>query len=111
MIFLKGGAMTVSEAAERGDVEQLRALPDAGGDPNEKETEEHGPPLLEAARHDCVEAARLLLDTGADMYRTNEGGETPLVMAVQRGSLGMFRLLVERGYQMDATREDVGWML
>ena len=41
--------MSVSEAASSGDVERLRALLDAGGDPNEPETDEHWPPLLEAA--------------------------------------------------------------
>ena len=44
--------MIVSEAAEIGDVEQLRALLEAGGDPNEPETEQHGLPLLEAASND-----------------------------------------------------------
>jgi len=103
--------MSVSEAAANGDVERLRALLETGGDPNEKETEEHWPPLLEAAYADHVEAARLLLDAGADLYGPNEGGETPLVMAVQNGSLGVFRLLVERGYRMDAVRDDAAWML
>jgi ankyrin repeat protein len=103
--------MSVSEAATSGDVERLRALLEAGGDPNEKETEEHGPPLLKAAQADHVEAARLLLDAGADLYGPNEGGETPLVMAVQNGSLGVFRLLVERGYRMDAVRDNASWML
>ena len=60
--------MTVSEATATGDVALLRALLEAGGDPNEAETEEHWPPLLEAAAADHVEAARLLLDAGADMY-------------------------------------------
>src|SRR5690348_15032777 len=103
--------MSVSEAAASGDIQQLRALLNAGGDPNEQATEDHGPPLLEAAYHDHVEVARLLLDAGADLYAPDHGGETPLLMAVQRGSLGVFRLLVERGYQMDAVRDNAAWML
>ena len=103
--------MTVSEAAASGDIEQLRALLDAGGDPNEKETDENYSPLLEAAYHDHADAARLLLHAGADMYAPTEGAETPLLMAVQHGSLAVFRLLVERGYQMDAQRDNAPWML
>ncbi len=103
--------MTVCEAAQSGDLEQLRALLEAGGDPNEEETEEVGPPLAEAAYYDHVEVARLLLDAGADLYTPTQGGETPLLIAVQRGSLSVFRLLVERGYQMDSARDNAAWML
>jgi ankyrin repeat protein len=103
--------MTVAEAAKHGDVEQLRALLGAGGDPNEAETEEHWPPLLEAAYNDHAQAARLLLDAGAEMYAPDSGGETPLLVAVQQGSQGVFRLLLERGYQMDAKRDNATWML
>jgi ankyrin repeat protein len=103
--------MSISKAANSGDLQQMRALLDAGGDPNEKETEEHWPPLLEAAYHDHADVARLLLDAGADMSAPTEGGETPLLMAVQCGSLGVFRLLVERGYKMDAVRDNAAWML
>ena len=103
--------MTVSEAAASGDVEQLRILLDSGGDPNEPETEENWPPLLEAASNDQEEAARLLLEAGADMYAPNNGGETSLQKAVSRGSLGVFRLLIECGYQMNAERDNAAWML
>jgi ankyrin repeat protein len=103
--------MSVSKAAAKGDLERLRALLGAGGDPNETETEEHWPPLVEAAAADHVEAARLLLEAGADMYARTDGGETPLLMAAQRGSVGVFSLLVERGCRMDAARENVPYML
>ena len=69
--------MTVAAAAASGDIKLLGALLNAGGDPNEAETEAHWPPILEAAYADHLETARLLLDAGADLYATNSGGETP----------------------------------
>ncbi len=59
--------MTISEAASIGDVETIRLLLEAGGDPNAAESEEFATPLLEAAQGDHVDAARVLLDAGADM--------------------------------------------
>jgi len=103
--------MTVSEAAAKNDLESLRKLLEADGDPNEQETEEYWPPLLEASYADHVEAARLLLDAGADMYAPHSGGETPLLMAAQQGSARVFRLLVERGCLLDAAGENAPWML
>lgn len=103
--------MTVSEVVANGDIEQLRILLEAGGDPNEAETDEHWQPLLEAAHHDYVEVARLLLNAGADMSLRNEGGETALRMAIQQGSLGVFRLLVERGCKLDMEQDEPAWLL
>jgi ankyrin repeat protein len=101
----------VAAAAAAGDVERLRALLAAGADPNAPETDDHWPPLLEAAQENRVEAVRLLLDAGADMYTQASSGETPLSMALRRGSLEVFRLLLERGYQLDPVRDQADQML
>jgi ankyrin repeat protein len=53
----------------------------------------------------------LLLDAGADRYKPHSGGETPLLMAGQQGSIGVFRLLLERGYQLDIERDNAASML
>jgi ankyrin repeat protein len=100
----------ISDAVYHNDLGRLRALLEAGGNPNEAETAEDNPPLITAAYHDQVEAARLLLDAGADMYARHSGGETPLLVAGQCGNQGVFWLLVERGYQLDLERDNVAWM-
>jgi ankyrin repeat protein len=102
--------MTLSEAASNGDVEAVRALLAQGADPNEPETEDFDPPLLEAAFDDHVDVARLLLDAGADMYATTGGGQTPLAMALQQGSVNVFRLLLERGCEL-SQGDDLAWLL
>ncbi len=96
--------MTLAEAAENGDIEQITRLLAAGADPNE-EMDDDWPPLLNAAYADHVEAARLLLDAGADLYKPSRAGETSLSTAGQAGSIGVFRLLLERGYQFDSERD------
>lgn len=102
--------MTLAEAAENGDVGQLKVLLEAGADPNEA-TGDDWPPLLHAAYADQVDIARLLLDAGADMYKPHSGSETPLLMAGQSGSIGVFRLLIEHGYKFDAERDNGTYML
>ncbi|HXH25341.1 MAG TPA: ankyrin repeat domain-containing protein [Vicinamibacterales bacterium] len=54
-------------------------------------------PLLYAARDGRVEAARLLLDAGADIDQTDPNGITPLIMAIVNNRVAVARLLVERG--------------
>jgi ankyrin repeat protein len=58
-------------------------------------------PLLFAAGAGNVESVRLLLDAGADPNARAPAGQTPLVMAAERGEPGqaaaVIRLLLERG--------------
>jgi uncharacterized protein len=54
-------------------------------------------PLLFAARQNCLECARVLLDRGADVNQTSRYGWTPLLSAVKNGHYKMAMLLLERG--------------
>lgn len=102
--------MTVAEAAAKGDLVQLRILLENGGDPNEAATDENDSPLVEAAYKNHAEAARLLLDAGADMYAPTPGGETALERAIAWNSMDVFRLLVERGCRLDTTTDRIGYL-
>jgi ankyrin repeat protein len=54
--------------------------------------------LLHAARQGHLDAARALLDGGADINRVGAGdGTSPLLMAVINGQFDMAMLLIERG--------------
>ena len=59
-------------------------------------------PLLYAARDGRVEAARLLLDAGADINLTDANAITPLITAIVNNRVAVARLLVERGADIQA---------
>ena len=53
--------------------------------------------LMFAAREGHVDAARLLLDAGAELQAVDKNGITPLLMAISNNRISMARLLIERG--------------
>ncbi len=59
-------------------------------------------PLLFAARSGNVEAARLLLDAGADLHDTAADGNLPLVIAAHSGHATLAAFLLERGADVHA---------
>jgi ankyrin repeat protein len=61
-------------------------------------------PLLFAARDGQVDAARLLLEAGADINATDPNGISPLVMALTNAQFGVAKLLVDR--HADLARAD-----
>ena len=52
--------------------------------------------------------ARLLLDSGAEVDARDGNGNTPLGFAAWAKSLGVVRLLTDRGANTDGI--DLGWM-
>ena len=58
-------------------------------------------PLLDAIENDDIESARALLEGKANPNFVNLFGVTPLLLAVEGGSIEMFDLLVEHGAQPD----------
>jgi peptidoglycan hydrolase-like protein with peptidoglycan-binding domain len=77
----------LTSAVKRGDLGGIRALlasgasPNASGDPHIK----GWTPLMQAAFSGNVDAARLLLDSGATVDATNEFGKTALYVALRAG--------------------------
>ena len=55
-----------------------------------------------AEEKNALEAAKLLLDLGADVNAANEAGQTSLHAAAAIGANGVVRFLVERGARLDA---------
>jgi hypothetical protein len=126
--FLTGCAGALHSAAARGDVKTIKELLDGGANVNERVTDAVMGPgttpldyasrkcqvdaarlLLErgaeirslnlAARYDCVEVLRLLIDKGAKI--DGEGGLSPLADAAEEGSGASVKLLIERGADPD----------
>jgi ankyrin repeat protein len=54
-------------------------------------------PLLLAARDGSLDAAKLLVEVGADLNAADPNGITPLNMALTNGQLAVAKLLVEHG--------------
>ena len=63
-------------------------------------------PLWDACRTGHVNAARLLLDKGAEVDRADKDGATPLYIACQQGHVDVARLLLEKGAEVDRAKED-----
>lgn len=59
-------------------------------------------PLLYAARDGRIDAAKLLLDAGADINQTDANAVTPLIMAIVNNRVDVARLLIDRGADIHA---------
>jgi ankyrin repeat protein len=94
-----GAELDVFEAASLGDVERLRELLD--GDPGvaTARSDDDFTALHYAAFFDGSEAARLLLERGADVnaFADNELGVHPLNSAAAAGRTDVARVLLEHG--------------
>jgi hypothetical protein len=64
-------------------------------------------PLHLAAREDCVEAVRILLDAGADINAQSMHGSA-LAWAVRNGNIKTMKYLIERGADVDDAMTTLG---
>jgi uncharacterized protein len=71
-------------------------------EPRVKETQMGGfTPLLYAARENCLECVKRLLDAGADINLPNPDNMSPLLMALQNMRFDVAKYLIERGADVD----------
>ena len=95
----------LTAAVEHGRLDMLQLLLDLGFDAEERKRvvggddvhESRGVPLERAASKGNLEAARILLDRGADPNAMSEGGGTPMSSAYRRQDLAMLDLLTRAG--------------
>jgi ankyrin repeat protein len=114
------GATPIFLAAEVNNLEVIKVLVAAGGDPNIPTV--HGTTALMVAagagtdvqrarsieeRGMAVETARYLLDHGADVNAVGEFGWTPLHNAAYQGLTDVIELLVDRGAKTE-TKDKLG---
>jgi ankyrin repeat protein len=93
------------QAVKDGDLAEVRALLDEGGDTEVKARDSDPTPLCWAAELGHLEIARALLDHGADVHGRNWVGETPLHLAARADQLEMAKLLLEYGADVAARSE------
>jgi uncharacterized protein len=97
----KKPAANLMEAVEAGDLKQLQALLDAGGDVHESDEETVLSKAAERGRTDLVDA---LLQAGAD---PDFGGiYVPLCRAVSSGNIDVVKRLITARPKVDAQQED-----
>jgi ankyrin repeat protein len=92
-----GASINLPESAMIGDTETVRRLLDLEADVNARDPDENGTALLHAARGGHVTTVRLLLERGADVFATDEYGETPLYAAAEAGRAAVAAILVDFG--------------
>ena len=100
----------LADAAQRRDVETVRALLDEGVEVDEPQAD-GATGLAWAVHWDDLATAGLLLDAGADVNAANDLGVTPLMLASQNGSVPMVELLVQAGADPNAARPAGGTAL
>jgi len=86
---------TLASAVEFEEIETVKALLEGGADANA--VNENGESvLLRAVWNEYLEVARLLIDHGADVNKpSGEYRNTPVMLAIARGNLPLFELLLQ----------------
>jgi hypothetical protein len=98
-----GCATSLQSAARKGDIQQVKALLDAGADINQSPDDQV--PLSLAIQEKHFDVARLLIERGADVNLSTTFSYVPLVYAVQAGNIDMINLLIEKGALVDKDRD------
>ena len=89
-------------AAATGNLDAIKAHLDSGADVNGREPATSATPLMAAATFGQPEAARLLIEKGAQVAHRNSEGSTALHLASFFAFPELVTLLIENGAQVDA---------
>ena len=107
MMFGTFPVMPLQIATAWGYIPVMRSLLDLGAKVDEQQPNSDGP-LIFAVQNHQVEAARLLIERGADVNRPGDKGRTPLMHAAiaDFGDARMVELLLKAGARKDVRDAD-----
>ncbi len=97
--------MTIFEAAQHGNLHQLRWMLGEEVSPNAISETEFSPLML-AAKEGHLEAVNLLLEAGADLETHGLYGARALFLAASKGHMSVVKRLVEKGASISARAEN-----
>lgn len=100
------GCMSIHTAASAGNVAEVKKQLAWGISPNSGTFWYQRSPLHYAAAYGRIRVVELLLEKGANVNITNEGGETPLHYATKHGHTKVMEILLENG--ADVTQKGTG---
>jgi ankyrin repeat protein len=84
-----------------GNPEAIKLLLDRGADPNAKEARQGQTALMWALDQKHLDAARGLIEHGADVNAHSKNGFTPLLFAAKQGDLDTVRMLLKAGAKVN----------
>jgi len=99
--FLLQACRYLPEVAKSGDVNSVKILVKFTNRNCTTDDQYRDTPLIYAARYGHVEVARVLLEGGVDLEKTNANQYTALHAAARRGDLEICRLLLDWGAKVD----------
>ena len=99
------GSEALFNVIEKGDVETVRLLVEAGADVNAAEGFGGNTPLHEAVEEGNAEIVQILVDAGADIEAEGFMGRTPLSLAAEEGATEIMRILLGLGESTDTSGE------
>jgi uncharacterized protein len=103
------GASPLSQAAIIGNSEVIAALLNAGAEPNESFADGQTA-IMVIARTNNLDAARVLLDKGADVNKTEQfRGQTALMWAAAQKQPEMLQLLLDHGAEPNVRSKLNNW--
>jgi cytochrome c len=101
LIPLTSRAAAIHDAAKKGDIAAIGAALDAGADVNDFDG--LAPPLVYAVNRQHLDAAKLLIERGADVNALSKIGGSPLMSAVAKKRLEFITLLLAHGANPNST--------
>lgn len=100
------GETALMIASHVGSTDVMEFLLAAGANPNATENSKRHTALMMAVAERHLEAAQLLIESGAIVSARSKNNYTPLLFAAQQGSINLGRLLLERGADVNESAPD-----
>ncbi len=94
-----------------GDAAKVKLLLSKEANPNARSKLGRTPLMIAAINDGAIEAARLLIEKGADINARDKGGSSVLALAAGSNNIELARLLIARGAEVNAADEGGGTAL